>query len=241
MTAHNLIMRKLKAMDFKKMNELAEKIAKKNNKSKTYVKFDMFTNFIKYGIGYTDYLKSDYINLSKEEKKTFVTTKSFFNLIAYLNQRKYRVLFTDKIIFNKLFKKYIKRDSIDLRTSTPDDLKTFMTGKETVFCKSVDDFGGHNMSKVIVKNEKDIPSLYQKLCDKKQYLIEETIIQNKELERLNPYAVNSFRIVTLLKDNKAYILNNALRINLDTEVSIGCSDAYIKLNEDGTRSYSFCR
>ena len=31
---------------------------------------DMIKNFIQYGIGYTDYLKSDFVNLTKEEKKT---------------------------------------------------------------------------------------------------------------------------------------------------------------------------
>ena len=65
------------------------------------------------------------------------------------------------------------------------------------------------------------------------YLLEEEIIQHPELDKLNPYAVNSFRIVTLVKDNKAYILANALRINIDDAIAIGCSDAYMRLNEDG--------
>ena len=31
----------------------------------------MIKNFIKYGIGYTDYLKGDYINLTEEQKKQY--------------------------------------------------------------------------------------------------------------------------------------------------------------------------
>lgn len=239
MTAHSLIMQKLKVINFERLNNLAEQMGKENNKSKAFVIFDMFINFIKYGIGYTDYYKGNYIALSKEEKKTFVTTKTYFNLLGYLNDRRYRVLFYDKIIFNKMFSKYIKRQFIDLRLSTPEDLAKFMEGKETVFCKSVDEFGGHNMSKVIVNEESDVNALYKRLCDKKQFLVEETIIQHPELQRLNPYAVNSFRIVTLLKDNKVYILNNALRINIDKEASIGCSDVFAKLNIDGTRATPF--
>lgn len=95
------------------------------------------------------------------------------------------------------------------------------------------------MSKIFVKKERSMKKLYERLSSKKQFLIEETIIQHKELEKLNPYAVNSFRIVTLLKNGKVYILNNALRINLDKEVSIGCQDAYVKLNEDGTLASPF--
>lgn len=239
MNSNSLLRKKLKAMDFEKFNMLAKQIGERNNKSAFFVKVDMFFNFLKYGIGYTDYLKSDYINLTKKEKKTFLTTKNYFNLIAYLNNRRYRVLFTDKVIFNKIFNKYIKRDFIDLHHTDANGLGEFMKGKETVFCKAVDDFGGHNMSKVIVAEENDLQKLYNRLCEKGQYLIEDTIIEHKDVSRLNPYAVNSFRIVTLLNNGKVHILNNALRINLDTEVSIGCSDAYMKLNEDGTAATPF--
>lgn len=90
------------------------------------------------------------------------------------------------------------------------------------------------MSKILVKKETSIKKLYERLYSLKQFLVEETIIQHKDLDKLNPYAVNSFRIVTLLKDGKVYVLNNALRINVDKEVSIGCQDAYMKLNENGT-------
>ena len=241
MTANGLIWKKLKAINFKKFNALSKQIAEKNNKSVFYIKMDMFFNFLKYGIGYTDYFKNDFVNLNNDEKKTFITTKNYFNLIGYLNDRKYRVLFSDKIVFNKMFNEFIKRDFIDIRIAGPDGLKKFMENKETVFAKAVNDFGGHNMSKVIVNDEKDVQALYNRLYSSEQFLVEDTIIQHHELQRLNPYAVNSFRIVTLLKDNKVYILNNALRINVDKTVSIGCSDAFVKLNEDGTRRNSFCR
>ena len=82
MSTKSLMMRKLKAIDTEKLNKLARDIAKRNNKSVSYVKRDMIKNFIQYGIGYTDYLKGDYINLTKEQKKTFVTTKSYYKLLA---------------------------------------------------------------------------------------------------------------------------------------------------------------
>ena len=238
-TANNLIAKKVGAIDFKRLDFLASLIAQKNNKSKFYIKIDMFFNFLRYGIGYTDYMKSDFVNLTHLEKKTFVTTRNFFSLIGYLNNKKYRILFSDKIIFNKIFHEFIHRDFIDIRIAGLEGLKAFMEGKETVFAKPVDDFGGHNMSRIIVSKEKDIQSLYNSLYSKKQFLIEDTIIQHKELQRINPYAVNSFRIVTLLKDGKVHILNNALRINIDDTVSIGCSDAFCKLNEDGTQKTFF--
>ena len=75
MSLKNYMVRKVKAIDKEKLNKLASDIARRNNKSVSYVKRDMIKNFLRYGIGYTDYLKGDYVNLTKEQKKTYVTTK----------------------------------------------------------------------------------------------------------------------------------------------------------------------
>ena len=230
MSSNNFMMRKIKAIDYEKLDKLASEIAERNNKSKSYVKRDMIRNFVKWGIGYTDYLKGDYINLTEEQKKGFVTTKSFNKLLHYLNNPKYDACMSDKIVFNRIFKDYIKSD---LRNSSLDDFKKFIKDKKNVFAKPPTDFGGHGIEKICVKDIKNIKEKYEELKKKKLNLIEEEIIQAEELNKLNPYAVNSFRIVTLVKDGKAYILANALRINLDDAIAIGCSDAYGRLDETG--------
>ncbi len=233
MSLKNYMVRKIKAIDKEKLNKLASDIAARNNKSVGYVKRDMIKNFLRYGIGYTDYLKSDYINLTKEQKKTFVTTKSFYKLLSYLNNPKYDACMSDKIVFNRIFNKYLKREWIDLRQTSLDEFKKFIKHKKTIFAKPPTDFGGHGIRKIDVKDIEDVDALYEDLKSKKLNLIEDGIVQHKELNKINPYAVNSFRIVTLVKDGKAYLLANALRINIDDNPAIGCSDAYMRLNEEG--------
>ena len=233
MSVKSMMIRKIKAIDTKKLNKLASEIAVRNNKTKGYVKRDMIKNFLRYGIGYTDYLKGDYINLTKEQKKTFVTTKSYYKLLSYLNNPKYDACMSDKIVFNKIFNKYLHREWIDLRNTSLEEFKKFIKNKKTIFAKPPTDFGGHGIEKIVVKDIDDVEKLYLLLRSKKLNLIEEEIVQAKELDKLNPYAVNSFRVVTLVKDHKAYILNNALRINIDDAIAIGCSDAYMRLDEKG--------
>ena len=233
MSVKNFMVRKVKAIDKEKLDKLANDIAKRNNKSVSYVKRDMIKNFLRYGIGYTDYLKGDYINLTKEQKKTYVTTKSFYKLLHYLNNPKYDACMSDKIVFNRIFNKYLFRDWIDIRSTSVEDFKKFLKDKKTIFAKPPTDFGGHGIQKIAVKDIQDAAKLRKELLDKKLYLVEDAIIQHKELDKLNPYAVNSFRVVTLVKDGKSYILANALRINIDDAVAIGCSDAYMRLNEKG--------
>ena len=233
MSLKNYMVRKVKSINKEKLNKLASDIAARNNKSVGYVKRDMIKNFLRYGIGYTDYLKGDYVNLTKEQKKTYVTTKSFYRLLGYLNNPKYDACMSDKIVFNRIFDKYLKREWIDLRQTNLEEFKKFLKHKKTIFAKPPTDFGGHGIKKITVSEIENVEDLYVELKGKKLNLIEDGIVQHKELDKINPYAVNSFRIVTLVKDGRAYILANALRINIDDNPAIGCSDAYMRLDEDG--------
>ena len=48
------MLRKIKSINYKKMDKIVDIISKNNNnKSKIYIKFDIFRNFLKRGIGYT--------------------------------------------------------------------------------------------------------------------------------------------------------------------------------------------
>ena len=224
---------KLKQMNFNRMDKLAEIISKKENVKKSYIKRDMFINFLKYGIGYTDYFKSDYINLTEEEKKTHLTGKNYVPILNYLNNKQYRVVTNDKIVFNRIFDKYIGREWIDLRISNSSDLERFIKKHKTVFAKRRADFGGHGIRKIESKDIKNYKDLYDELLKNGNVLVEEEIKQHTSLKKLNPYAVNTLRIVSLLKDGKVHILTNAFRLNITDEVAITCADAFAKVNEKG--------
>lgn len=52
------MLKKIKSINYKKMNKIVNIISENNNnKSKLYIKFDIFRNFLKRGIGYTDYFR----------------------------------------------------------------------------------------------------------------------------------------------------------------------------------------
>ncbi len=228
------MLKKIKDINHSKMNKIVDIISKENNKSKLYIKFDIIRNFIKRGIGYTDYFRGNYINLTNKEKDTFVTAKSFYKIIHYLNDYNYICIFHDKLIFNKCFSEYIKRDYINLKKASKDDFIKFIDKHKTVFAKDPVGECGHGIEKIIVSDIKNKDKLYNNLIKNKQFLVEEEIIQSKELNEINPNVVNSFRIVTLVKDGKAYIVNNSLRVNQDDANVIGCTnDIYFSFNEEG--------
>ena len=233
-SVYKWLMNKRKGTNKERLNKMIEIMANDNHTSKFKIKMDMYYNILTKGVGYTDYFRGDYYNLTKEEKKTFVTTKSFYKLISYLNDDKYEIVLHDKILFNTLFKEYLKREFIDLRETSFDDFAKFLENHAVVFAKDPVGYGGHGITKIKVSKEKDLKKLYKKLLDQKQYLLEEEIIQSKEVNEINPNVVCSLRICTLYKDGKVYLVGNAFRINQDESEIIGCTnDLYFSLNEKG--------
>ena len=228
------LLKRASLLDAERFNKHIDTIKKNTGKSKLYIKMDFLKNFLIYGCGYTDYFRGDYINLSRKEKKTFVTAKSFYKILKYFNNEDYKKYLSDKVLFNRFFKDFIGRDFIDLREATLDDFLKFISDKSVIFAKVIDGFGGHGISRIDLAEYEDKEGLYNWLIENKQYLVEEAIEQLEEIKKINPNSVSSFRVVTLYKNGKAYVIGNALRVNHDEADVIGCTnDLYFSFNKDG--------
>ena len=230
------MLKKIKSLNHSRMNEFIDIISKdNNNKSKLYIKLDLIRNFLKRGVGYTDYYRGNYINLTEKEKDTFVTAKSFYRVIHTLNNHEYICIFHDKLLFDEFFREYLKRDFINLKKSSKQDFIDFLNRHPIVFAKDPLGECGHGISKIEVSKVEDKSKLYDELIENKQFLVEEEIVQNEELNEINPSCVNSFRIVTLVNNGQSYVIANALRVNQDSTNVIGCTnDLYFSFAEDGT-------
>lgn len=234
MSVQKWLLRKIKGIDRERMKKHIDILAQESGKSKLYIEWDIFRNFLSRGVGYTDYFRGDYLHLTKAEKDTFVTSKSYYNLMHYLNDQRYIGLLNDKLLFNEFFRDYIRRDFVDLRRITQEEFATFLKGRDTVFAKIPNGECGHGIRKVTVSEHPDTDALYTQLMQDGQYLVEETILQCPEMNEINPYVVSSFRVVTLVKDGKAQVIANAVRVNQTESQVVGCTDdVYFYLNEEG--------
>jgi len=208
-------------------------VAKENpGKSKFYILLHIVYSVLVHGITFAEYRKANFINLTKEQKKDVLCRREYVKVLKYLDNEKYNCIFVDKILFNKVFRKYIGRDFIDIRTSSLKEFTEFVKDKETFFVKRHDGCGGVGINRIVNKDI-DYKELYNKLFETKQYLVEETIIQHPYLEKINSKAVNNIRIVTLVKDGKAHILAKVLRLSDGLEEVISCHDIMQSLDENG--------
>lgn len=110
-SVHKWLLNKFRDINHSRMDKHIDIIAKNSGKSKAYIKFDIIRNFLIRGTGYTDYFRCDFINLSAKEKKTFVTAKTFYKILEYLNDEEYIVLLRDKLVLTSFSKSISKEIS----------------------------------------------------------------------------------------------------------------------------------
>ena len=236
MSALGWMLSKIGKHDNARVDAMVDVIAREHRVSPWRVKLDMYLNAVIHGAGFTDYFRGDYFGASAEHKRTFVTTRSFYKILAYLNDEGYANVMRDKVLFDQVFHSYLGREFINLRTADFDAFCAFVEGKDVVFAKKPAGFGGHGVSKVELagKTVNELGAVYQGLIERDQILVEEEIVQAAEVNEINPKCVASFRVITLVKDGKAHLIGNSLRVNQNEGDVIGCAgDLYFGLEGDG--------
>ena len=92
-----------------------------------------------------------------------------------------------------------------------DEVIKFLEKHEEFMAKPIDGCCGKKIEKIKVSDYKSLDELYQYLQDK-NFELEEIIIQNEKVSKIYPYSINTVRVVTILKDNEAHIINASFRI-----------------------------
>lgn len=237
MSALTWMMGKIGHRDRAKYKKMVDAIARENGVSPLRVKADMYLNVLTQGCGFSDYYCGDYFNATPAEKKTFLTTRSYYRLLEYLNDEGYANVMRNKILFDDVFHAYLGRDFLNLRVAGRDEFVDFIAQKKAIFAKQESGFGGHGISRVDlgdVVTRDAAYRLFDDLRERKQFLVEDEIEQIPELNEVNPSAVASHRVVTLVKDGRSYLMGNALRVNGADDPVIGCTgDIYFSLDENG--------
>ena len=203
---------------------------------------DMVWCMLAYGIGYLDYMTFGFAYIKKDKRRTFMTMDDNIALVRRLNQREAYDVFDNKLLFDRTFAAYLKRDFVDLNDGY-EAFAAFCEGKSCFFGKCPDSFGGLGVEKIALEG-KDLPTLYAELMEKKMFLAEEAIVQHPTMNKLCERSVNTIRIVTILSDSgKAHFIYALVRIgsgknDVDNVTSGGM---YTLLSNDGVITHPvFC-
>lgn len=205
------ILKRLKEMNYGNMFKKADSISKKTNKLKLFVLFDMMYCGFAYQAGYMDYDLFEMYKLNRKQRKTVLTRGINNKYIKEFNNPAFNHYFFNKNEFNKKFNQYLKRDWLILDGNNEKEFETMIQKKESIIVKPLSGSCGKGIEKLKISDYKP-KELYQYLIDNNLLLVEEVIVQNEELNHLNPSSINTIRMITIAKNGKAGIIAAYLRI-----------------------------
>ncbi len=134
------LFKRILKLDYKNMVRIAKAIHKKTKKNTLGIIIDMIRCGFKYQAGYYDYQEFEFYNLNKEERKTYLTRGKNNEIVKRFNDKSSFYKFENKIIFNKLFDKFMKRNWMVLDDNF-EDFKKFFKENKIIVVKPIDGEG----------------------------------------------------------------------------------------------------
>ena len=198
-------------LDYTNMFKIAKAISKKTGKNRLFIILDMIYCGFCYQAGYYDYQEFEFYRLNKNERKTYLTRGKNNEIVRLFNNKSFIYKFENKIEFNTIFNKYLKRDWLFIDNNM-DEFVKFFSSHGSIIVKPIDATGGKGVEKFSFVNDDDAKQLYNTLIEHKQLLVEECIKQHKEMSKLYDKSVNTLRMFTFYKDGKSYFLQAVLKI-----------------------------
>lgn len=165
-----------------------------------------------------------------KEKSEYITFRNRFNYFRFLNDQDAEITFKKKYRTYLTFKKWYKRDVIAIEGYKDYELFSEFVDKHPVFFAKPESLGlGIGVHKVdFQRSGGDKHFLFDSLLKEsaivsennstwtvdKQLVLEEPIIQSKEMALLHPSSVNMIRLTTVLVDDEVKIVDAWLRVGM---------------------------
>ena len=226
MSKVSFLIKKLSTMDYGNIIDVAKKVHAKTGKNTLAAAVDILRCGAKYQAGPLDYMQAQMFNIPESERRNVITSGVNNTFVKACNDPAYFHFFENKADFNKKFADFIGRDWMLVeKESTKEaseklraDYLKFIEGKNEFILKPVDGMGGEGVVKIEAS-----PENFDRVFASAPCIIEEVIVQCKELAALNPSSVNTIRIITILKDGQVQIPIAYLRMGNGGIVDNFCS------------------
>lgn len=240
----NVFIQRVKSGSFKRMFRNVRLVHEESGKLSLGIFIDMVYSMFRYGTGYLDYMTFGFVYIKGKQRRTFMTMNDNLALDKRLNDPAYKKYVHDKLVFNEWFADFLKRDYLNLKQADFKSFCAFCAGKDSFFAKRSETFGGLGVKKIRLSADTDLKALYDSLVREGFFLVEETIRQHEDMNRLCARSINTLRITTLTGPSGhpqcAYVL---MRIgNGKTDVdNVTSGGMYTWVSEDGVLHFpAFC-
>lgn len=240
-----LLLRRVRAFDFRHISVYIHEVKKETRLPTLFIFFDMLLCILLYNVGFYDYHIFGFVHIrSHKQRKTFFTMNDNWRLFRLANHADDRKYFEDKILFCDTFKSFLGREYLDLRKETPASLAAFLKKHPIVFAKAPAGFGGlevkrYDSTTTDLDDAAAVQALYDDFCQSGLVLMEEAVVQHDQMNALYPASLNTIRVCTLTDaSGEPHVLYSYIRTGrngsfVDNTTSGGlstliCSDGVIR-------------
>ncbi len=202
------VLQRILKMDYKNFFLILKKISKESSKSGLFIFFDIVLTGLKYKAGYMDYYLLKMYEMNDKEKATFLVRGKNNELIQKLNKKEDIHILNNKMETNKLLNKYLKRSWSYLGDK---NIVAFLRNNPKFIAKPSNGQCGKGIEIIETSKFKNSRDLIKYLKDKNLDLLEELILQHKDLNKINSTSVNTIRITSIF-NKKIFLIGACLRI-----------------------------
>lgn len=183
----------------KVFQEKLKEIARSNQIPYFLLKWDCRISRLLDGAHPSQYIAFQFYKLRGRERRTFVTARRSAKLEIVFNNApaSEKEKIGNKVLFNKTFAPFVKREWLNAPEATEDDFMSFLTRHERILVKPVNLTQGKGIHLLSEEEKADGLSEFFKRAQADKLLLEAFISQHPVLCAVNPSSVNTVRICTV--------------------------------------------
>lgn len=160
---------------------------------------DMVQSLLALEITPLEFFLFDFPHLSYKERATYLSDTERWRVLHELFGKEVHMDHSDKWRFYQLTKPYFHREACKVGPDVPkEEFMSFYSRHPRFFLKELMGCFGKNAHMLEPKDTAEAEEVYKKLYDYGQWMIEEPIIQSKEMASWNASSVNTVRVASFL-------------------------------------------
>lgn len=205
------------------------------SKSTLKIWADLMLSHFRYDANLLDYISFGFYDLPHNQRDAFVTTYRGLQYSLAVNNQTKAQIFHDKPKFNETFSKFVYREWLDTRSSSLEQIDAFISRNKRVIAKPFNGTEGNGIFIVDDNSSQDKTKIFDLINNGHHHVLEEVVKNHPAINALNPHALNTLRIVTILDEkNKVHILCTVLRIGVSGSIIDNLSQGGIVCPIDAT-------
>ena len=198
-------------------SQCAQKVNAITGENKVLLFLDILWCNLVYGTFDEDYIRFQFYRKNARERRRWYTGCLNYYWMMDILYDKYAIdVFDNKNLFDKVFKKYMKHETLYLAESTEDEVRAFIDKHGEVIVKPADGALGVGIYKLKSSDIDGVNKVVNSISAGEKLILEQLIVQHPCMEKLNPTSVNTIRVISMLdRKGEPHILNTVAMLGAD--------------------------